>query len=132
MKNINIVKLDSKGRLLLPSHIRKFLKLGRDEEILIVPQEKDGVLKIIPIYKDSTAEFQIRIKDIPGSLAHIAKKIAGYQFDIIMSESRTLERGKTAEWSLLVDIGDNSGKVDQLVEDLRQAVDVIDVQVIKK
>jgi len=63
-----------------------------------------GELKVLPLMKDKTAEISVHIDDTPGSLAKVTDIISKMGIDIIMSQSRILERGKLAEWHAIVDI----------------------------
>ncbi len=103
MRSSNITSFDSKGRLLIPSHIRKALRAEEGTEIVIIPDNEKRYLKIIPLAKGRTAEIRFILEDMPGSLARIAGFLSESNLDIIVSESRTLAKGKLAEWNVMVD-----------------------------
>ena len=105
MKNFNIVKLDSKGRLIIPFHIRDYLGLKEGNELIIVNNEKKE-LRIFPLINGNTAHVRIIMNDIQGSLSKIMGAISKNDVDILMSMSRTIERGKIAEWSAIVDMSE--------------------------
>ncbi len=103
MKNFNIVKIDTKGRLLIPYHIREYLNLDEGSEFIII-NSHNGELKVLPLVKGKTAEISIVLDDTPGSLAKVSAALAKLGIDIMMSQSRVIERGQIAEASMLVDI----------------------------
>ena len=103
MRSSNITRFDSKGRLLIPSHVRKALRAREGTEIVIIPDNEKRYLKIIPLVKGRTAEIRFILEDMPGSLARIAGLLSESNLDIIVSESRTLAKGKLAEWDVMVD-----------------------------
>ncbi len=105
MKNFNVVKLDSKGRIIVPFHIRDYIGLKEGTELIIVNNEKRE-LRIFPLINGNTAQVRAVISDVHGSLSKIMTAIAKNNVDILMSMSRTIERGKTAEWSAIVDISE--------------------------
>ena len=49
-------------------------------------------------------ELRITFSDIPGALAKAANILATQGIDLLSSESRTLRRGKSAEWIMVADI----------------------------
>ena len=104
MRHSNIIKLDTKGRILLPSHIRKFLGIKEGSELIIVPNEEENNVKIFPLVKGKTAEIMIKMGDSPSSLADIARILEESNIGILISQTKSITRGRTAEWNLIVDI----------------------------
>jgi len=114
MRNTNIARLDSKGRILIPSHIRKFLNAEEGTEVIILPDGEKSEARILPLVRDKTAEFRITMTDSPGSLAVIADILARYNVNVLMSKSRSIVKGKIAEWDLIVDTSACSGKIERM------------------
>ena len=114
MRNTNIAKLDSKGRLLIPSHIRRFLNVGDGTEVIILPENDKAEVRILPLVRDKTAEFRITMADSPGSLALIAEILAKYNINVLMSKSRSVVKGKVAQWDLIVDTSGCNGKLEKM------------------
>ena len=132
MKNSNIVKVDSKGRILIPMHIRNFLKVKDGTEIVIIPDNEKLQVRMLPLLREKTAEIRMLISDMAGSLAGIANILSDYGMNIIMSESRTLVRGESAEWDVIVDTSDRRGTLEQLQKELIQSKLVRGMEVMKK
>jgi len=103
IKNFNVVKLDNKGRIIIPFHIRDYLGLKEGTELLVTNNEKRE-LKILPLMNGKTSEIRIMLSDVPGSLAKIANTIAKHKIDVLMSISQTVEKGKLATWNAMVDM----------------------------
>ena len=101
-----IVKLDTRGRLVIPNEYRETLDLKEGDEVLMSLDSKTDTLIISPIYGESTnlVRMEIEFGDTPGCLAKIAQKIADLKIDLVMSESKSSQRGKKARWSMIVDI----------------------------
>ena len=93
-----ISRIDEKGRLLIPSGIRKAIGLDASMEVIISLEGKVATLS--PVFDKKVYEMKIVMGDVPGSLAKIAEFLSQENFDIIMSESRSLEREKKAEWGI--------------------------------
>lgn len=110
-----ISKIDEKGRLLVPSGVRKVLGLDSGMEVLVSVEGRTAVLS--PIFDKKVYELRIIMGDSPGSLAKIAAFLSKEGFDIIMSESRSLERERKAEWDVT---GKFKGDLSSLVDKLRK------------
>ena len=130
MKNFNIVKLDSKGRLLVPFHIREYLDLKDGAEFIIVNNEKKE-MRILPLVKGKTAEIRILMNDSPGSLAKIVDKLAEEGVDILMSQSKTIERGELAEYHAIADIS-NCKDLKKITNDMSHLKNVRKIEVFDK
>jgi len=77
-------------------------------------------IRILP-FADPEAdlrEIQITLTDKPGSLAKAATILAENNIDLLTSQSRTLRRGRSAEWFVVVDISKG-------VDDLKNICDKI-------
>ena len=132
MRNSNIVKLDSKGRVLIPIHVRKFLNVEDGTELIIVEDNDKQQVRVLPLIKEKTAELRFMIGDMPGSLAYIADTLANYKINIIMSESRTLVKGKMAEWDVIVDTSECNGSLDQFKKEVTGSGKIKDVEILRK
>jgi len=117
-----ISKMDEKGRLLMPSGVRKALGLQSGVEVLVAVDGRTAVVS--PIFDKRVYEMRIIMGDAPGTLAKIARFLSDQGFDIIMSESRSLEREKSAEWDVT---GKYSGDLSSLARKLRRLSFVSDV-----
>ncbi len=130
MRKSHIAKLDSKGRILLPVHVREAINAGDGTEFVIFPEE--GSIKILPLLKGRTAELRFLIADTPGSLAAIAKTLADFGVNIIMSQSHSLPKNKLAEWDIIADITQMSGSFDRMKTAIEESVHVKKVDVLNK
>jgi len=109
--------VDEKGRILIPHGIRKMLGLEAGKEVVISCDETGKKATLSPTMGEETIDLRIRMDDEHGTLAKIAAFLASENFDIIMSESRSLEREKTAEWLV---VGKYDGDLALLMNKLRE------------
>ena len=118
-----IIKLDIRGRLVIPNEFREALNLKEGDEVLISLDSKTDTLMISPIYGKPTdlIKMEIEFGDTPGCLARIAQKIADINIDLITTESKSSQRGKIARWSVIADISKCSYSVNEIKQLLLQS-----------
>lgn len=127
IKNFNIVKIDSKGRMIVPFHIRDYLGLEEGTELIVANNGKKE-LRIFPLLNGSTARINIIAAETPSSLQKIMDIVFKSRIDVLMSISRSIERGKLLEWSAVVDTS-NCPNMKKVEEALRKTKQVKNVEV---
>lgn len=127
----SIIKLDTRGRLVIPNEFREILNLKEGDEVLISLDSKTDTLTISPTYGEpkNLIKIEIEFSDIPGCLAKIAEKIAKMKIDLVMTESKSSQRGKKARWDIIADISKCSYSLNEIRQLLLQSgfVDTISV-----
>ena len=119
----SIIKLDTRGRLVIPNEFREILNLKEGDEVLLSLDSKKDTITISPIYgtpKD-LIKMEIEFGDTPGCLAKIAKKIADLKIDLIMTESKSSQRGKRARWDIIADISKSTNSINQIKQNMLQS-----------
>ena len=129
-QNFNITRLDSKGRITVPFHIREYMGIKDGSEFLIINNENKEI-RVFPLLKGKIAHLKIVISDRPGSLSKILNLVAKNNLDILTSTSKSIERGKTAEWTAIVDISmcKNIKRVEQELSELTNFVKKFEVDI---
>ena len=106
MRMTEIVRIDSRGRITMPSSIREAVRLSEGMYVMLIANLDEKEIRIVP-FADPEAklvEFRITFSDIPGALAKAANILAMQGVDLLSSESRTLRRGRSAEWIIIADV----------------------------
>jgi AbrB family looped-hinge helix DNA binding protein len=116
----SIIKLDTRGRLVIPNEFRESLDLKEGDNVLISLEPKTNTITISPIYgeENNLVKLEIEFGDTPGCLAKIANKLAELNVDLIMTESKSYERGTKARWNIVADISKTDFSIKQLKEKL--------------
>lgn len=127
IKNFNIVKIDSKGRLIVPFHIRNYLGLKEGTELIVANNGKKE-LRIFPLLNGSTARINVTASENPVALQKILDIMFKNKIDILMSISKSIDRGKLLEWTAIVDTS-NCQNVKEIEGSLRKAKLVKKVEV---
>ena len=102
----SIIRLDTRGRLVIPNEFRETLDLKEGDEVLMSLDTKTNTLVISPIYgkADNLVKIDIEFDDKPGSLAKLAETLAKINIDLIMTESKSFQRGTKARWYIIADM----------------------------
>jgi AbrB family looped-hinge helix DNA binding protein len=119
----SIVKLDTRGRLVIPNEFRENLDLKEGDNVLLSLDSKTNTITISPIYGKPKDLIQVEIEfgDTPGCLAKIAGKLAELKVDLIMTESKSSQRGKKARWDIIADISKCSYSVNEIKQLMLQS-----------
>ncbi len=100
----------------MPSSIREAVRLSEGMYVMLIASLDEKEIRIAP-FADPEAklvELSITFSDIPGALAKAANILATQGVDLLSSESRTLKRGKSAEWIVIADVSRCKCKVEEL------------------
>lgn len=116
MRMSEIVRIDSRGRVTMPSFIRDAVRLSEGMYVMLIAHLDEKEVRIVP-FADPEAkliEFRITFADVPGALAKAADVLAKQGVDLLSSESRTLRRGQSAEWSIIADVSKSKCRLEKL------------------
>lgn len=129
----SIVKLDTRGRLVIPTEFREMLALKEGDEVLLSLDTKTDTLTITPIYEKpaSLVKMEIEFGDTPGCLANIAKKIADMGIDLVMTESKSSQRGRKARWDVVADISKCPHSIHHIKQTLLQSGFVDSIRMVR-
>ena len=106
MRLSEVVRIDERFRIVIPKTIRESLGLIQGMYLLVNSDVDTREIRIIPFAdpKAKTLNIIITMKDFPGSLALIANTLASLKIDLLLGESRILQRKKKAQWFIIADI----------------------------
>ena len=112
----SVIRLDTRGRLVIPNEFRETLDLKEGDNVLLSLDSKNNTITISPIYGEETylINMELKFKDKPGSLAKAATKLAELKVDLIMTESKSYERGKKARWDIIADISKSNLSIPEI------------------
>ncbi|EMR74090.1 looped-hinge helix DNA binding domain, AbrB family [Thermoplasmatales archaeon SCGC AB-539-N05] len=116
----SIIKLDTRGRLVIPNEFRENLDLKEGDNVLVSLNQETNTITINPIYTENNYLIKMKIKfgDKPGSLAKIATLLAKNKVDLIMTESKSYERGSKARWDIIADISKSNLSIQEIKNEL--------------
>lgn len=111
------VKIDSKGRVIIPNSFREGLGIKAGENIEAQLDKENERIILFPIQK-ATKKLVISFSDLPGSLAKAAAVLARNNVDLVHTSSRSLKRGQEAEWAVIADF--SKVELEKLKAELRK------------
>ncbi len=128
MKLNHLVKIDTKGRIVLPYPIRNALNLSEGMNVFLIADLKAKEVKLIP-FTAELAEFSVKFSDEPGALAKTAALLAKYGIDLLSSHSMTIERGSRAEWYAIGDLTKCKCTITELKKVLKRSNHIVHVEI---
>ena len=131
MKDVKIISIDNRGRIVLPLITRKNLGLTLDSQLMLVSDSETKEIRITPVgisVEEKPIQFKISMKDEPGSLAQIASTFGDLGISLMYGESVILEKDKKAIWTVISPRPNNIG-LEELVEVLKKKGNALQVEI---
>ena len=130
MKEVRILTIDNRGRIVIPQIIRKILGVSENSQLMVVADSETKEIKISPVgLKGDSLKFRITMSDQPGSLAKIATTFGNHGISLVYGESMTVEKEKTAIWTVIGPRPKNM-EIEDFKAILKTEGDAIDVEII--
>lgn len=101
MAKLELVKIDSKGRVVLPQAFRESLRLREGDKTFLALDEENERVIISPGGERNLTLMEIEMSDKPGTLARLATALAREGVDLVSTESHSLDRSRNAVWRVL-------------------------------
>jgi len=127
MKDVKIISIDNRGRIVLPLVTRKNLGLTTNSQLMLVSDSETKEIRIMPIgLRDESNLVKVRVimKDVPGALAKLLDIFAEEALSLVYSEAVIVEKDKTAVWTA---ISENPSDADRLRKILTEKGEALDV-----
>ena len=99
MKEVRIITIDKRGRIVIPNIVRKSLGLSENAQLMLIADSEVKEMKIIPIGLSEDFKpirFKITMKDTPGALARIATIFGEKGVSMMYCDAVIVEKDKTA------------------------------------
>ncbi|UYP47367.1 hypothetical protein NEF87_003652 [Candidatus Lokiarchaeum ossiferum] len=104
MKETEILKIDSRGRIVIPRGMRKSLGLKENSHIMLISDSNENELRIIPLpFSDEQAFMRLRIiiADEPGALSTVSKVFGELGLSLLYGQTVILKKNQIAEWTVI-------------------------------
>ncbi len=127
IKDVKIITIDNRGRIVLPLVTRKNLGLTTNSQLMLVSDSETKEIRITPIgLRDESNLVKVKVvmKDIPGALAKLLDIFAKEAISLVYSEAVIVEKDKTAVWTA---ISETTGDIDRLKNILMEEGEALEV-----
>ncbi len=104
MKEVKILTIDERGRIVIPQIVRKSLGITTNSQLMMISDSEVKEIKITPIgLRDESNLIKLRITmgDTPGALAKLATTFGDLKISMMYSEAVIVEKDKTAVWTVI-------------------------------
>ncbi|MHA1293594.1 MAG: AbrB/MazE/SpoVT family DNA-binding domain-containing protein [Promethearchaeota archaeon] len=104
MKDVSILSLDNRGRIVIPHTVRKSLGLTTNSQLMLIADTEKKEIKITPLglaKERKPIKFRITLDDSPGSLGKLATTFGNLGISLVYGEAVTIEKDKTAIWTVI-------------------------------
>ncbi len=104
MKEVKILTIDERGRIVIPQIVRKSLGITTNSQLMMISDSEIKEIKITPIgLRDESNLIKLRITmgDTPGALAKLATTFGDLKLSMMYSEAVIVEKDKTAVWTVI-------------------------------
>lgn len=104
MKETEILKLDKRGRIVIPRIMRKSLGLTDSSQLMAISDSDTKEIRIIPLQlvdDQIYIKLKITIPDQSGSLARIANAFGNHNISLVYGETVIVKKGVEAEWTVI-------------------------------
>jgi bifunctional DNA-binding transcriptional regulator/antitoxin component of YhaV-PrlF toxin-antitoxin module len=126
MPKTYLIKIDDRGRILIPQAVRDLMGLRPQSETVGTYDSEKNVFTLMPARQGGNyVRIVFKISDQPGSLAKVANSLASSGINLVATSSTTLVPGKLAEWEVIADVDRNyplGERLKGIAEDLRDIV----------
>jgi len=109
MKEVKIIRTDSRGRIVIPMLIRKSLGITTNSQLMLIADSETKEIKITPIglADKNPIKLKITMADVAGALAKLASTFAELGLSMMYSEAVIVEKDKTAVWTVISESPDD-------------------------
>ena len=104
MKEVKILTIDERGRIVIPQIVRKSLGITTNSQLMMISDSEAQEIKISPIgLRDESNLIKLRITmgDTPGALAKLAGTFGDLKLSMMYSEAVIVEKDKSAVWTVI-------------------------------
>jgi AbrB family looped-hinge helix DNA binding protein len=104
MKQSEVLKIDSRGRIVIPRSMRDSLGLKANSHIMLISNPDQNELRMIPLPFTEEKNFlrlRIIIPDKPGALSQCANVFGKLGLSLLFGQEVILRKNFEAEWTVV-------------------------------
>jgi AbrB family looped-hinge helix DNA binding protein len=101
-----VVKVDDRGRIVIPGSTRKVMKLASGTKLMMLVDDEANEIRLTPFIDQNANPVQMRVimADTQGALAKITAAVGDMGINLLYEEAHVLRKGVEAEWQAIADL----------------------------
>jgi AbrB family looped-hinge helix DNA binding protein len=131
MKEVKILTIDERGRIVIPQIVRKSLGITTNSQLMMISDSEAKEIKITPVGLRSESDLiklRISMGDTPGALAKLATAFGDLKLSMMYSEAVIVEKDKTAVWTVISE--SPSFPIEELEKILKEKGEALKVEIL--
>ncbi len=131
MKEVKILNIDERGRIVIPQIVRKSLGITTNSQLMMISDSEAKEIKITPVGLRSESDLiklRISMGDTPGALAKLATAFGDLNLSMMYSEAVIVEKDKTAVWTVISE--SPSFPIEELQKILKEKGEALKVEIL--
>jgi len=131
MKEVKILTIDERGRIVIPQIVRKSLGITTNSQLMMISDSEAKEIKITPIglrSESNLIKLRITMGDTPGALAKLATTFGDLKLSMMYSEAVIVEKDKTAVWTVISE--SPSFPIEELEKILKEKGEALKIEVL--
>jgi len=131
MKEVKILRIDERGRIVIPQIVRKSLGITTNSQLMMISDSEAKEIKITPVglrSENGLIKLRISMGDTPGALAKLATAFGDLKLSMMYSEAVIVEKDKTAVWTVISE--SPSFPIEELEKILKEKGEALKVEIL--
>ncbi len=131
MKEVKILTIDERGRIVIPQIVRKSLGITTNSQLMMISDSEAKEIKITPVglrSESNLIKLRITMGDTPGALAKLATTFGDLKLSMMYSEAVIVEKDKTAVWTVISE--SPSFPIEELEKILKEKGEALKIEVL--
>jgi AbrB family looped-hinge helix DNA binding protein len=130
-----VVKVDDRGRIVIPGSTRKVMKLAAGTKLIMMVDDEKNEIRLTPFIDQNANPVQIRVvmADTQGALAKITAIIGEMGINLLYEEAHVVSKGVKAEWQCIADLAPmkQALTMDQIKARIKESKTALEVEIQK-
>jgi AbrB family looped-hinge helix DNA binding protein len=129
MKIVELLRVDSKGRVTIPRTVRDALNIVEGGYVIMIADLNKNEIVLTPTGGGNGKLLDLRVifEDVKGKLAEISEELAKLGADQVSTSCRTIKKGGEAECTFIIEVPEELSKeeVEEAISSIKGVKEVV-------